>query len=627
MCAWDRGDGGEDISWLRETERGLRYHKIMWRKSVRAIAPIRDSNVTDGDDRVRRARHAVKKYHAEHEWDVTVDFVVVGAGSAGCAVAGRLATSTPEGVTTMLLEAGIHNDIPQIQTAVDYFGKVEEVFGSERDWLFNSEPQTELNGRGFYWPRGKVVGGCSSFNTMVWMRGDPQDYMSWEKILGCKMWGHEEMTRQFVKIETHPYFRERDAPHHGGYGPITIAPLSHAWHHPDDASHKLTREFIEAAVRLGFPRNDDFGLRTLGVGPNDVNAFGGQRCSAAAYLKMAGAYPTNSDGDVVTNPSGSLIVSLRTHVLRIVFDDKGGDGDKASKRAVGVVCQRSDGTQMRVRARREIVLSAGACNSPHLLMLSGVGPREHLEEKDIECVVDLPGVGFNLRDHLHVPMCYRIEDDVVPHSHSNICEGSLFTALDSNSLRPQLQVHCGIVFFDPTVFSPEGEGMTLTPSLIHPKSFGHVRLRSADPFERPLIEANYLSDENGEDLRTLVMGVKLVRELGREMLEVGQINGREVYPGPSVQSDEDIEEYVRNHVNTMYHPACTCRMGTDDDPMAVLDAELCVRGGVQGLRVADASSMPEIVGANTNATCVAIGEKCAELLIKRHYRTASLSSN
>eukprot|EP00939_MAST-03C_sp_MAST-3C-sp1_P003726 g3726.t1 len=619
-------------------------------------------------------------------WDEVVDYIVVGAGSAGCAISARLyqglrggddaeESRTSSSVDVLLLEAGDHDCIPQIQTAVDYFGKVESVFGSSRDWLYDSEPQKELNGRGFYWPRGKVVGGCSSFNTMVWLRAPPSDFDLWQDRLGgAKEWGYETMLRMYKRAETHPYAKEKGlVDFHGDSGPIRVAPLNHASHHPDDATNTVTRAFVDAAKRLGVPENPDFGLRTDGVGVNDVNAFEGRRCNAAAYLRMIGAYPEPDSlridgiGPFAVTEDGRFKVRTKTMVTKVLFDrDESGAVTDASKRrpprAVGVevvvldeeeeeeeegdrgltvnaavtptTTQSGDtsigrpattptgvGTatrrRFRIRARREIVCSGGAVNSPQLLLLSGVGDRRHLEDVGVDCVAHVPGVGRSLKDHLHVPICYRVHEPtrVVPHTHSNICEGSLFTTLDANATSPDLQVHIGTLLFDPQCFTPTlDDGFTLTPSLIQPKSVGSLTLRSDDPFERPKIEADYLTDPR--DLRTLVRGVKFVRAVGRAMLQtaVSGLVGTEIHPGPFVVSDADIEAYVRNHVGTMYHPTSTCKMGLDDDLEAVVDIHLRVRG-VRDLRVCDASVMPEIVGANTNATCVAIGENGAEIIL------------
>jgi choline dehydrogenase len=454
---------------------------------------------------------------------------------------------------------------------------------------------------------------------MVYLRGDPEDYEHWGHVLNApEQWGYESMLPHFRKAETHPlYDPYSKTPVHGGNGPIMVAPLNHPWHSPQDgdASHPITRLFVSVSQSLGFPLNLDFARGgTEGVGINDVNACAGKRCNAAAYLKMCGAYPRCEDGDEVTSPNKSLTVKLSTHVLRVVMDN--------TPKAVGIEVLDNKGKKRRIQASKGVCLCAGAVNTPQILMLSGIGPQSHLEDVDVECVVNLDGVGKNLRDHLHVPMCYRIESGVKPHSRSNICEGSLFTKLNPDAVSPDLQVHCGVLFFDPSVFTPLGEGFTLTPSLIHPKSMGTVRLRTNDPFDRPVIEANYLTDENGEDLRTLVNGVKLVREIGLEMLDSVEGGGEEVYPGPSVQSDEDIEKYVIDHVGTMYHPACTCRVGRNDDPSAVLDLRLHVRG-VENLRVADASAMPEIVGANTNATCIALGERLASYIVEENRNTSS----
>merc|ERR1712166_716339 len=218
-------------------------------------------------------------------------------------------------------------------------------------------------------------------------------------------------------------------------------------------------------------------------------------------------------------------------------------------------------------------------------------------------------------DHLHVPLSYRVAGGVTVHSHTNICEGSLFIKLQPDAASPDLQVHIGSIFFNPNGFSPEGEGFTLTPTLIHPRSRGCIKLRSSDPLDKPHIIANYLTDPEGYDLNQLAEGVKLVRKLGNHMVK--RLDGVEEYPGPSVSTDAQIEQYIREHVGTTYHPTSSCRMGSDSDPNSVVDCQLKVRG-VKGLRVADASVMPAIVGANTNATCVAIGEKVADMVVTEH---------
>ena len=536
----------------------------------------------------------------------------------------------------------------------------------------------------------------------------------WADYLGTKLWNWQGILGYYRASETNPKAADddKDKPLYGSSGPIAVAPLDHPSHHPDGAAHRVTHAFVAAARALGH-QPSDFGQGTEGVGVNNVNAFDGKRCGAAYYLRSAGLWDALSGGgggggggsgssssssegegegegngqtvdapaqDSATTANGALEVMLNSQAMRIVFDE--------DKRAIGVeVRQRrrnkggskedKEGNTSRrilVKARREIILCGGAVSSPTLLMLSGVGPADHLRDLAIPVVADLPGVGAHLKDHLHVPVCFRVRGGVRPHSHSNICEGSLFLRTDkdkdkdnnnnnSNSnnnkkqdatdVRPDLQFHVGTIFFQPDGFSPEGEGFTLTPSLIHPESTGTIRLADADPDNKPVISANYLSDPEGKDLALLVEGVRRARRLGARMIDElgadagaaasgssgssgggggdGEENepfrglaGAEEYPGPGVNTDAEIEAYVRRYVGTMYHPACTCRMGPDGDPSAVLDPLLRVRGGVAGLRVCDASAMPEIVGANTNATCVALGEKGADLVATHWLERAAL---
>lgn len=533
--------------------------------------------------------------------DEEVDFLIVGAGSAGCALAARLSQGLPN-MKILLVEAGEDDDVPEIQTAVDYFGKVDKVFTSDRDWGHGTESENGLGGRGLYWPRGKVVGGCSSFNTMVWMRPEKFDMDSWAKIMHDDSWGYETMLQYFRRAETHP-LAGSNPKIHGDSGPIAVARLDHEQH--GCAAHEITKTFVEAAHQLGHPKNEDFGAGLTGVGINEVNAAGGKRCSSAAYLRKIQCCPKAGS---LSAKSGNLEVRLMTQVTRIVFE---------GKKATGVeVCDdaNADGKHRRnLHVRREIVLCGGAVNTPHLLLLSGVGPAEDLEAHQLPIVANLPGVGKSLQDHLHVAMSYRLTSGLKPHPQSNICEGSLFTRLASEPGPNDLQVHCGTVFFEPDGFYPSGEGFTLTPTLIRSKALGSLRLRSADPFDKPEIIANYLRDQ--EDILQFRNGVKLVRRIGQEMLK--RHSGEEVYPGPNVQSDSDIDAYVKKYANTVYHPACSCRAGPDDDPLAVLDNQMCVRG-VDRLRVADASAMPSHVGCNTNATCTALGEKAGDLIIQQY---------
>lgn len=503
----------------------------------------------------------------------------------------------------LLLEAGEDDDVPEIQTAVDYFGKVDRVFTSDRDWGHGTEPQPGLGGRGLYWPRGKVVGGCSSFNTMVWMRPEPMDLDHWGDLMQDEAWGYRGLLPHFRRAEAHP-LAGASPDVHGHDGPISVARLDHPQH--NCAAHKVTHTFVDVACGMGHPKNEDFGAGLRGAGVNDVNAADGRRCSAAAYLRRAGACPASG---ARTACAGNLEVRLLTQVMRVLFDEQ--------KRAVGLeVCEdahESGQHRRRISVRREIVLCGGAVNSPHLLLLSGVGPAQHLEEVGIPVIADVRGVGEGLQDHLHVAMSYRLQDGLKPHPQSNICEGSLFTRLAPGPGPCDLQVHIGTLFFEPDGFYPSGEGFTLTPTLIHSGTSGRLRLRSADPFEKPEIRPGYLEDE--ADVAQLRRGVRLVRGIGDAML--ARLGGEEVHPGPSVRTDAEVEAYVRKFANTVYHPACTCHAGPAGDSLAVLDAELRVRG-VRNLRVADASAMPAHVGCNTNATCVALGEKAAELLVQAH---------
>ena len=518
------------------------------------------------------------------------DFVVVGAGSAGCVLANRL-SQDPE-TSVLLLEAGEPDDERNIKIPAAF----PELFKTETDWEYYTEPQEHCGGRELYWPRGKTLGGCSSNNAMIYVRGHRSDYDHWAD-LGNDGWEYDSMLEYFKRAET---FEPPATEYHGTDGPLNVA---------DQTSPRPASEaFVRAAAAAGYDRNDDFnGADQEGVGMYHVTQKGGKRHSAAdAYLKPV------LDRSNLTAETGARVTEVTIE-----------DG-----RATGVE-YRQDGARHVADASEEVVLTAGAVNSPHLLMLSGIGDPAHLSDHGIDVTVDSPGVGRNLQDHLFVFTVYETSDDVSTLDDagglrdilnwfvlkrgkltSNVGEAGGFVRTDEGESRPDLQFHFAPSYFmEHGLANPaDGRGLSIGATQLRPESRGRVTLASADPFDAPRIDPNYLAES--EDVETLVEGVRRAREIAAEEPLSGYV-GAEVWPGEDVRSDEAIAEHVREKCHTVYHPVGTCKMG--DDEAAVVDDRLRVHG-VKGLRVADASVMPTLVGGNTNAPTIAIAERAADLI-------------
>ncbi|HEU5102789.1 MAG TPA: choline dehydrogenase [Roseiflexaceae bacterium] len=515
------------------------------------------------------------------------DYIVIGAGSAGCVVAARL-SENPR-TTVLLLEAGGPDDRPEIQIPYAAWS----LQGSDVDWAYLTEPQAQLGARRIAWPRGKLLGGTSSINAMVYMRGHPQIYDGW-LAAGNAGWGYADLLPLFKRSERQA--RGADE-YHGGDGPLDVADQRDA--------NPLSCAFVDAARELGYPINDDFNAaEQVGFGFYQVTQRQGQRWSAAdAFLKPAMARQ-------------NLHVAIQAQATRLLFE---------GRRAAGVAYIQHGETR-EAHASGEVILCGGAINSPQLLLLSGIGPADDLRALGIPVIADLPGVGQNLQDHLDVAVAFRCTEP--------ISLGTLYAAaeieyryfrkgpLASNGpeaggflkTRPQLPAPDLQFHFSPGwsvgfgTHRPAGHGFSLWPALVLPESRGSLRLRAADPLAPPLIQPNYLAAE--PDIAVIVQGVQIARELAATRAFAPFV-GEAIQPGAELRSDEEIRAYIRASASTVYHPTGTCKMGLD--PLAVVDSQLRVHG-VDGLRVADASIMPAIVNGNTNAPVIMIGEKLAELI-------------
>ncbi|HEX2885001.1 choline dehydrogenase [Vineibacter terrae] len=524
------------------------------------------------------------------------DYIVVGAGSAGCAVAARL--SEDARLKVLLLEAGPADNHLWIHIPIGY----ARTFLDEKvNWKYETDAEPHLDNRKIYWPRGKTLGGSSSINGLIYIRGIPSDFDYWRQ-LGNTGWGFDDVLPYFKKAESN--VRGDDALH-GGKGPLGVDDMR--WR------NALSEAYVEAAVQAGYPRNNDFnGPRQEGVGYYQLTTRGGRRCSSArAYLQPA-------------RGRANLRVVTGALTEKVVIEDG---------RATGVRYRVGDRVET-ATAGREVILCGGAINSPQLLMLSGVGPAEHLAENGIEVKRHLPGVGENLHDHYQCRQLYRCCQPGTMNEVVGSVFGKMRMGLDyALGRRGLLTVGAGLVgvflrtrpeLEDPDIqlhfipFSTDKMGTTLhdfpgftvTMNQSRPQSRGRLRLRSADARQHPSMVANYLADES--DRRTAIAGLKAVRHIAQQPALKGWID-EELLPGSKVQSDAQWLEFLRGNGGSIYHPVGTCKMGTDNDKMAVVDERLRVRG-IEGLRIADGSVMPQVVSGNTNAACIMIGEKCADMI-------------
>jgi len=496
------------------------------------------------------------------------DYVVVGAGSAGCALASGLSAS--QDVSVVLLEAGGPDDHPDIAAPNRWFA----LWGTDHDWGYRTIPQAGTAFRRHYWPRGRVLGGSSSINGTMFLRGSRADFDAWA-YEGNTGWDYGRVLESFKEIESVP---AGDRRYHGDSGPLHPAVTA--------SPSELSALFIEAAIQAGHERNDDFnGLTLEGAGWTPLTIHGGRReSSARAFLQPAANRP-------------NLTVLTGATAYQVTFD---------RGRATGVRYTR-DGTLRLVAASREIILSGGAIDSPRLLLLSGIGPARDLEDLGIEVAVDAPGVGRNLQDHVMAGVVYEASRPIEG-GDEYITDCCLFARSDARRATVDLEVS----LVRQNIF---GEGFEAPPNcyaiiaeVMRPVSSGFLRLRSDDPSEQPLINPAYLAED--EDVRTLAAGLGMARAVGTAPALAGWTRG-EVVPGPDTVTAQALARYLRRAAGTSFHPAGTCRMGVTAD--CVVDPQLRVRG-VDGLRVADASIMPSIVSANTNATATMIGWHASKII-------------
>ena len=526
------------------------------------------------------------------------DYIIVGGGSSGCVLANRLSEDPSNSVC--LIEAGPKDSSPWIHLPIGY---AKTMWDPKVNWKFQTEPDPGMNDRQIYWPRGKTLGGSSSINGLIFIRGQKEDYDGW-RDLGNSGWGWDDVLPYFKKAEGNDRLGE---PLHSQKGPLKASSIP--------KKHALVEAFKKSANALGVPNTDDFNnLTQEGVGYFQLSTHKGFRCSAAvAYLNPA-------------KQRSNLTILTNSQVSKVIFENK---------KVIGVELFQQ-GIQKTLSANKEVILSAGAIQSPQILQLSGVGPAKLLQEFDIPVIHDLPGVGENLQDHLQFRLIYELNQPISTNDELSswfgklkigldwllfrggplsigINQGGLFTRVMKDSKTPDIQFHMATLSAEMAGGKVHPfSGFTMSVCQLRPESRGYVRIQSADPLVPPKMFANYLAAQHDRD--TSVAAVNFARKIAQTE-PLRSLITREVKPN-NPKSDEEVLEYCRNNGATIFHPTGTCKMGRNDDPMAVLDSSLRVRG-VQGLRVVDCSAMPTVPSGNTNWPAVMLAERAADLILER----------
>ena len=523
------------------------------------------------------------------------DYIIVGGGSSGCVLANRL--SADADCRVLLIEAGGRDTNPYIHMPVGF----AKMTSGPLTWGLTTTPQRHANDREIVYAQARVIGGGSSINAEVYTRGHPSDYDRWARDEGATGWSFKEVQPYFLRAEGNDTLAGE---WHNTDGPLGVSNLK--------SPQKMAKVFVQACQQYGMPYNPDFnGPEQAGTSVYQTTTRDGRRSSVAvAYLKPV-------------RGRKNLTVRTDCHVSRIVVENG----------RAGGVRYLQGGSEQIDHAEREVLVTSGAIGSPKLMMLSGIGPADHLRALGIEVAHDAPEIGLNLVDHYGIDIVYELNG---PHSldkynkphwmiwagleyllfrsgpaTSNVVEGGAFWYADKSAPCPDLQFHflCGAGVEAGVPSVPSGSGVTLNSYTLRPKSRGSVRLRSADPGDKPLVDPNFLAEP--DDLKTSVEGVRISREVMHQPVFAKYIK-REHFPGTDVRTQADFEAYARQYGRTSYHPVGTCRMGSD--PRSVVDPQLRVRG-IDGLRICDSSVMPSLIGSNTNAATIMIGEKAASLIL------------